>query len=54
MRIKLVAPNGFVYTDGVHYGSVIKLAEGKNELDYHLISEEQYLEILRKEEEKYL
>lgn len=51
MRKTLIARDGFIYTNGEVYAKIIDLAENANESDYHEITEEEYQEILRKQEE---
>lgn len=45
-RVILRADEGKIYTDGLHYGTIIYLAEGKNPLEYYQISLEEYYNIL--------
>ena len=45
-RVTLEAPIGMLYTNGVVYGSVIHLAEGMDSSEFHLITREEYDEML--------
>ena len=47
----IYADEGKILTDGKTYGRMILLAESKSETDFHEISEAEYEEILRKDEE---
>ena len=47
----IYADEGKVLTNGEIYGKQIFLAEGVNEADFHEISEAEYEEIIRKQEE---
>ena len=49
-RVKLVANEGMVLTNGENYGVIIYLAEGA-ENNYHEITLEEYKQILAKEAE---
>lgn len=50
--IRLEAPEGKVLTDGVIYGKVIVFKEGIDSADnYYEITEEEYQEILKEQEE---
>lgn len=51
-RKVLYADDGKVLTDGETYGKLIFLAEGKNSFSYYEITEQEYQEILKAEEEK--
>ena len=51
-RTVIFADNGKILTDGVIYGKQIFLAEGEYDFNYHEISEEEYQEILKKQEEE--
>jgi hypothetical protein len=51
-RITLYADNGKVLTNGKNYGKQIHLAIGESEYLYYEITEEQYQEILKEQEEK--
>lgn len=48
-RIKITASEGMVLTNGTTYGTVIFLSEGQTGDEYHEITEEEYKEILAKE-----
>lgn len=48
----LKAREGFVYTNGAAYGHKIKLGIYSSEDSWYEISEEEYREILRKQEEE--
>ncbi len=50
MEIIIRASKGKWITDGEHYGKTISLAEGASVDKYHEITEEEYNEILRKQE----
>lgn len=52
MRIRLVAPEGWVYTDGETYGTDITLAEGMFSDKFRLITREEYEAILEKQREE--
>jgi hypothetical protein len=52
-RIVLEAKEGFIYTDGDIYGKIVFLAENINPNTFYEITEEEYLEILKKQEEEY-
>lgn len=54
MRECLIAENGFIWTDGEVYGSVIYLAEGEQKDRFYLVPIEEYEEKLRKEAEEQL
>lgn len=47
----IYADEGMILTNGEIYGRTILLAEGASETDFHEISEAEYEEILRKQEE---
>lgn len=49
-RIKLTASEGMILTDGVTYGKIIYLADGKSPDDYREITESEYEEIMRQNE----
>ena len=51
-RITLYADDGKVLTNGTIYGKQIHLAIGESEYLYYEITEEQYQEILKEQEEK--
>ena len=50
-KIILYAEEGKILTDGEIYGRTIYLAEGRSAEDFREITEEEYREITRKEEE---
>ncbi len=49
-RIVLYAEEGKVLTNGTEYGTVIYLADGVSAYSYYEIAQEEYEEILRKQE----
>ena len=49
--IMIKADEGKVLTNGVVYGKTILLGNGDNVANYHEITEEEYLGILKEEEE---
>lgn len=51
-RITLIADEGYVYTDGKIYGSVIYLAEGVSADNFKQITLEEYNEIMNAPEEE--
>lgn len=53
MKIRKIisADEGKILTNGEIYGRVIALAEGVSEADFYEITEAEYEEILRKQEE---
>ena len=53
MKIRKIiyADEGKVLTDGEIYGKYIFLSEGSSEYDFYEIPEEEYEEIIRKQEE---
>ena len=51
MRETLKAKEGFIYTNGINYGSTIHLEEGVSSKGYYLITVAEYEEILCKQEE---
>ena len=51
-RITLIADEGYVYTDGKIYGSVIYLAEGVSAENFKQITLEEYNEIMNAPEEE--
>ena len=50
-RVKLIASEGMILTDGESYGTEIFLAVDGDEKKWHEITEAEYQEILRKQEE---
>ena len=50
-RIILKAREGYVYTNGTDYGKIIYLANGISPNIYYEITEEEYKEILKSQEE---
>lgn len=51
MRKRLIAKEGYVFTDGTIHAKVIDLAEDRSEAEFHEITEAEYEEILKKQEE---
>ena len=51
-RIKLIASDGMVLTNGIDYGREIFLADTENTDNWHEITEEEYNEILKAQEEE--
>lgn len=51
MRIRLIADEGELWTNGEIYGTDIYLAEGMDDKDFYTITKEEYEEILKEEEE---
>lgn len=51
MRKRIIAKDGYIYTDGNIYAKVIDLAEDRSEAEFHEISEAEYEEIIKKEGE---
>lgn len=51
-RIVLYANEGKVLTNGEVYGTVIYLADGVSESAYYEITQEEYEEVLRRQEEQ--
>lgn len=49
-RVTLYAEEGYVLTDGEHYGRVIHLAEGADASAYYEITEEEYAARIAEEE----
>ena len=52
-RITLYAEDGMVLTDGIHYGTIIHLAAGADASMYHEITEAEYQEVLKAQEENH-
>ena len=50
-RKVLYADDGMILTDGVHYGKVIFVGDGKTAEDYYEITEPEYEAIVAAEEE---
>ena len=50
-RITLYAEDGMVLTDGVHYGTIIHLSVGADASKWHEITEAEYQEVLKAQEE---
>ena len=48
----LTASDGYVLTDGEVYGRIIYLGKDRNPDEFHEITEEEYQEILKKQEEE--
>ena len=51
MRTILKADEGYIYTNGEIYGSVIYLAEGVSKDDFHQITKEEYETKMKEAEE---
>ena len=51
IRQTIYADEGKVLTNGEIYGNIIHLADGANVEDYHEITDEEYSEIMRAQEE---
>ena len=51
MRKRIIAKDGYVFTDGTIYAKVIDLAEDRNEAEFHEITEAEYEAIIKKEGE---
>lgn len=51
-RIKLTAAEGMVLTDGESYGKEIFLSQNESADNWHEITEEEYIEIQKKELEE--
>lgn len=51
-RTILKANDGKVLTDGKIYGKIIYLAQGMDADSFYEISDEEYLEVVRQEDEK--
>lgn len=51
VRKKITASEGMILTDGEVYGKIIYLAEGKSEDAFYEITDAEYEEILKGEEE---
>jgi hypothetical protein len=50
MRKVIQANDGKIFTNGEIYGKVLYLAEGVNETDFYEITEAEYEELLKKQE----
>lgn len=53
-RITLQANENKIFTNGIIYGTLISLAEGLDGNDFYEISQEEYEEILKRQEEELL
>lgn len=51
-RTVISADEGKILTDGEHYGKVFALAEGRTAEEFTEITEQEYQEILKEENEK--
>ena len=52
MRKTLTAKDGFIYTNGEVYAKIIDLGKNDKAENWHEITESEYQEILRKQEEQ--
>ena len=52
MREKLESRNGMILTNGEIYGKIIYLGEGVKKEDFYEITNEEYKEIIEKENEE--
>lgn len=50
MRKTLIAKEGFIYTNGNSFAKVVDLAIGNNGENWYEITEEEYQEILKEQE----
>ena len=50
MREILIAPDGYMFTDGKTYGRKVYLATDRNKNEFYLITIEEYEEILKQQE----
>lgn len=50
-RIKLIASDGMILTNGTDYGREVFLADTEKADNWHEITEEEYAEILKTQEE---
>ena len=50
-RVVLKAEEGMILTDGETYGRTVMLAEDRNADEFHEITEEEYNEIIKEEQE---
>ena len=51
-RMILYADENMILTDGEVYGKTVYLAEGRSALEFHEITDAEYEQILKDEEEK--
>lgn len=51
-KITLIAEEGKIITDGVHFGRIVHLAPDMDASDHYEISEEEYHAIMEKREEE--
>ncbi len=54
IRNVLTADEGYILTDGHIYGKIVFLAEGRRADEFHEITDEEYREIMKKNEESVL
>jgi hypothetical protein len=52
MRKTIIANQGFILTNGETYAKIVDLAENENASNWYEITDKEYQEILKKEEEE--